>query len=435
MKTVFQRNIAIAVGSTMKIHNLILGTFLLLIIAGSIDAASFDCGKATSEVEKLICSDVLLSKSDDDLAALYAKTLKQAADPASVKKRQREWFSTVHNSCTNAECLREAYATRISELLLVKKLKSACGPKAIISDAEACQLVVEHANRGILDKLREPSTAMPEMENIERIFGESPFLDNLSYWRLDLNNDGIPDHLGISVQGTAHVSYGYVLSGKKGSAVQEVSDDGYYDLSVLNVSGRYYVLSHYQDRPGKLWGLDKDGNLLPVCQFKPRKEPEVELVAGKESAVCLEAQQGRIHHVTYPLLHALEPMPRESGILSPIDGLAQVDIDNDGTPDNVVRVDFLRVGGRGCSGIYVAVTDAARTNIPDTKLNELLSGKAQCDWNMFVFVHDGIAYVDAHGDAGDRSIYRIKGDKGETICEFSGRLIYDVVDVVKESEE
>ena len=36
----------------MKIHSLILGAFFLLIIAGNIGAASFDCGKATSEVEK-----------------------------------------------------------------------------------------------------------------------------------------------------------------------------------------------------------------------------------------------------------------------------------------------------------------------------------------------------------------------------------------------
>jgi uncharacterized protein len=76
----------------MKIHNLILCVFFLPIFAANIDAASFDCGKAATKVETLICEDRALSKSDEDLAALYVNTLKQAADPLLVKKQQSEWL-------------------------------------------------------------------------------------------------------------------------------------------------------------------------------------------------------------------------------------------------------------------------------------------------------------------------------------------------------
>ena len=48
-----------------------LGAFFLLIIAGNADAASFDCGKATSEVEKIICSDDELSRLDESLSKVY----------------------------------------------------------------------------------------------------------------------------------------------------------------------------------------------------------------------------------------------------------------------------------------------------------------------------------------------------------------------------
>ncbi len=420
----------------MKIHKLILATFFLLTIAGNVDAASFDCGKAASEVAKIMCSDPLLSKSDDYLAALYDKILKQGADPVSLKKQQIEGLRNVRNSCIDAACLRDAYTTRTSQLLSVEKVKSPGEPKAIISDAEACQIVVDHANRGTLGSLDAPLPAtQPTKKELEGIFGEDTLYGGISYWSLDLDNDGIPDHLVISVQGTASVSQGYVVSGKKGSAVHEVGDDG-YDLSVLEVSGRYYVLSHYGDRMGKLWRLSKGGEFLPVCKFTPREKPETALVVGKENAVCSEASLDRVHHVRYALMHTLGPLPLDDRFLpeDPIDGLAQVDVDNDGTPDNVVRIDFTRLGGRGCSGRYIAVTDDTRSKIPDTKLNALLNGKAVCDSKMDVFVHEGIAYVDVQDDSGNRQIYRITGDKAETICEFRGRLIHDVVDV-QELEE
>lgn len=419
----------------MKIHNLILGAFFLLIIAGNIHAASFDCGKARSEVEKLICKDLKFSKSDEDLAGLCANTLKQEADPESAQNQQQEGLLTAR--CRYCASVREPYATRLAQCQWVRKAESSRTPKSGQSDREACQVVADHANRGILDKLLvPPQDPTPDKKELERIFGEDDeSMPNVgqSYWRIDLDNDGIPDHLVIEVQGSARVGYAYALSGKKGSVLQGFNDDGYYDLDVLRVNGRYYVLSGYSNQMGKLWRLSKGGGFVPVCEFTQRKEPMVELVAGKEHSVCSEAYLGRVRHVEYALSHTLGPLPPRND--DPIDGLAQVDIDNDGTPDNVVRVDFLRPGGRSCQGRYIAVTDDTRTNIPDTNLNELLSGKALCDSNMDVFVHEGVTYVDLQDQDGNRTIYLIKGDKAETICEFRGRLIYDVDYAVKKSKE
>jgi hypothetical protein len=54
-----------------------LGTFFFLIIAGSINAASFDCGKAVSEVEKIICGDDKLSRLDETLNKAYLQALER----------------------------------------------------------------------------------------------------------------------------------------------------------------------------------------------------------------------------------------------------------------------------------------------------------------------------------------------------------------------
>ena len=45
-----------------------LAGLLLIAVAGPASAASFDCGKARTKVEKLICADPQLSRQDSDLA-------------------------------------------------------------------------------------------------------------------------------------------------------------------------------------------------------------------------------------------------------------------------------------------------------------------------------------------------------------------------------
>jgi uncharacterized protein len=100
----------------MKIHNFVLDTFLLLMIAGNIHAASFDCGKASSEVEKIICSDEELSKLDESLSEAYLQALKRAYIKRQAIESQRKWLKNHRNTCQNAECLKRAYETRIKEL-------------------------------------------------------------------------------------------------------------------------------------------------------------------------------------------------------------------------------------------------------------------------------------------------------------------------------
>lgn len=95
-----------------------LGYVLLL---PTTQAASFDCGIASSNIEKVICGDAELSKSDEDLAAAYAKALKETSDPAAIKRQQREWLADVRRRCADATCLRLAYSARIAQLASGRK--------------------------------------------------------------------------------------------------------------------------------------------------------------------------------------------------------------------------------------------------------------------------------------------------------------------------
>jgi uncharacterized protein len=137
----------------MKIYSLILGTLFLLSIAGHSYAASFDCGKAASEVEKLICSDAELSKLDESMNEAYQKALQRSDLRAQTIKWQRLWLKNERDVCKNAQCIKAAYETRIKELALVPSaddyrwdgdLDPDGNYQAIPVDPEICKLYEEN---------------------------------------------------------------------------------------------------------------------------------------------------------------------------------------------------------------------------------------------------------------------------------------------------
>ena len=87
----------------------------ILLIPSVIFAASFDCSKATSELEKIICGDDELSKLDESLSKAYLQALEWRDIKNRTIKSQRQWLK-VRNACKDAECLKNAYETRIKEL-------------------------------------------------------------------------------------------------------------------------------------------------------------------------------------------------------------------------------------------------------------------------------------------------------------------------------
>ena len=91
---------------------LIAGAFLFPLTACS---ASFDCSKAASPTEKLICNNESVSKLDEQLASAYKQTLESATDKDAIKKAQLEWLKQ-QRACKEAECLTQAYQARIAEL-------------------------------------------------------------------------------------------------------------------------------------------------------------------------------------------------------------------------------------------------------------------------------------------------------------------------------
>lgn len=80
-------------------------------------AASFDCSKARTTTEKLLCADPTLSRLDEQLDDAYHSAQRRAESRTALRDAQRTWLSTRRDICTNAACLRAAYLDRIQALL------------------------------------------------------------------------------------------------------------------------------------------------------------------------------------------------------------------------------------------------------------------------------------------------------------------------------
>lgn len=90
--------------------------FIFLFFVASVQAASFDCVKSLSHIEKLICSDEALSTLDESLNEAYLKALKRTDIKTKAMKSQKQWLKNTRNICQSTECLKKAYETRIKEL-------------------------------------------------------------------------------------------------------------------------------------------------------------------------------------------------------------------------------------------------------------------------------------------------------------------------------
>jgi glucose/arabinose dehydrogenase/uncharacterized protein YecT (DUF1311 family) len=92
---------------------------LALLCAGAhgAQAASFDCAKARTPTEKMVCADPALGRLDEELDRVYGTALHQSRSPSALRQAQRTWLATRRDTCDDAACLRDAYLARLDALL------------------------------------------------------------------------------------------------------------------------------------------------------------------------------------------------------------------------------------------------------------------------------------------------------------------------------
>jgi len=97
----------------MKRATLIVMGWLVLGI--NAQAASFDCAKASTKVEHLICDAPEISKLDDELSVAYKAALKDQVQAEAIKQEQMKWLKK-RNDCSDVVCVKQAYEARLKSL-------------------------------------------------------------------------------------------------------------------------------------------------------------------------------------------------------------------------------------------------------------------------------------------------------------------------------
>jgi|GEM_PF-2823429 len=81
-------------------------------------AASFDCAKAGTAAERMICADAGLSTLDALMSGVYKAASKRCGDEdkTQLQSAQLHWLKE-RNACSDSACIQKKYQTRIKELI------------------------------------------------------------------------------------------------------------------------------------------------------------------------------------------------------------------------------------------------------------------------------------------------------------------------------
>jgi hypothetical protein len=161
--------------------------------------------------------------------------------------------------------------------------------------------------------------------------------------------------------------------------------------------------------------------MVAVCDFEPSPAPSYRVTASMEKKACaaLRPPEARVTPVPFPLMHALINVPRRPGdwASKAIPGMARIDIDGDGAPDNVVRIENSHGAGRGCGTQYLAMADDTRTSLIANEVNRyLLEGiGGHCGSPQQLVEWRGRAFVMTEDD-GRRELHEMSARGGREVC-------------------
>lgn len=233
-------------------------------------AESFDCQKATSEVEKIICGDYELSNLDESLNKAYLQALEWKDIKNRIIKSQRQWLK-VRNACKNAECLKNAYEARIKELGLSEHgiaILTAPNPSASSSKASAKTSKSQTAkptvevNQTKAEQQPESTTKKPKKPTIDLSMNklllqsaEKGHLEQVSALlkkRADVNaRDDNGQTPLMAAAGRGHLEMVKLLI-DKGADVNATDENGRTALMEAAMSGQLQIVEFLNDKGSNL---------------------------------------------------------------------------------------------------------------------------------------------------------------------------------------
>lgn len=267
--------------------------FIGALCIAHVQAASFDCTKAGTKIEKMICANELISKLDEEMNAVYQHAHDLKYSQENIFESQKRWLK-IRNRCGDIQCLEASYRERLAEMSEHYKLMMS-------KNVKLCNAMLALYNE---DMKKVGRIKYRDHEMFLGIEWQSNSDDmHLLYSTFDINNDGskelvyrttmgfhgintdryfiFPEHSDISSKLTAGVggwkalnetqdriegNKGYELNDRESSIHTSLSPyvvlkpfvvDGITYISMTDARPRWIVIAKYLNT----------NNLLDVCYF------------------------------------------------------------------------------------------------------------------------------------------------------------------------
>jgi len=309
-------------------------TITLFLLAGvaahQSGAAGFDCARASTSIERLICTDPELSNLDEQMSVIYGRAL--ALEPKSEKLRseQRKWLQGVRDKCANSKCLKKTYESRLAALEEIAGSFDSVPPTEHV--ASLCKKLADPQMRSVILK---------DTGGIE-----------------DINNDGKKERSEGCSGGTMHVPCTRYFDVKGNEIVIETvgyewKDYWTYGQRIFRNIGRTWSIHSYDDhiqKPAYVSYVTPSNKEYVVCKFNNDVHPVVSFAEEGYERICDEVLANKgdsLSPVSFDK-PSNDPKPLPENSWERIEDSGLVDINNDGRKEWLAEVRITSGAGRGC---------------------------------------------------------------------------------------
>lgn len=378
----------------MKIRSInvsvLIAVMLVLVSIVSVHAAmpGFDCSKATTEVEKLICSDDRLADLDKQMADVFRALLSGLGEneKKAVKKEQNLWLKSRQKMLDASpsredklKTLSELYETKITELNLKAELsvksKSATAMPSAKDICELCRLFSDSTQR---------------LSLLSNTKGSE-----------DINNDGKPEIMVMQEKtpGGPIIESHYYDYERHEIEIErsEDAEGGLIEMSVsdpFRFNNRTYFLKetdpYYGGSACIIYFNPKNEEVI-ACSFKVGIVENPVPVSSKFKDICLYLKTNKISDASKNKANELI-----------------VDIDNDGKKEKIVRQEYDNAYSHyGPIGFSYYKYVPANNDNSKLKLNDFIDQMQEIGTDDL-----------PHGVSGSTSFFDFKG---KTYCELNDK--------------
>ncbi|MBF0267745.1 MAG: DUF1311 domain-containing protein [Alphaproteobacteria bacterium] len=392
-------------------------TLLCVPLPARAEQPGFDCGKASRDTEKAICSNERIAFFDRKMTDAFHNLISRLDAESSnrLRRQQRAWLNKRENACHgDVNCIWDITKTRMNDLIRMEGVLKDNGmtPEQWAKNAHSiCAETLRITNQGLLKKfaIKHERPTEKERNDIETFQSLSAYPSNLPMLRFPLQGGRTRRFVEMMLGGSMRsaIMFDFDWATKQQPPSDFVSLDHFpgYDEENDEVLrwAAYGDLIKIQDEPVVVYQTD-NGKLVswfgrhserPLCTFKPKNIRILKVEEKENSALCndfvenkVEILEWQVADEQWPLVpasytvqgHKSDFPPRFSGEVQELPKDANyigVDLDGDGKREFYSLLNVTAGPGRGHDYHWIVQADPSRTLKSLSTTASLLS---EVDW-------------------------------------------------------